>query len=346
MHTHDLVTDVRRPEPEPFLVFGHRGAAAAAVENTLPSLQRALDEGANGLEIDVCLTKDGHVVLWHDWEPNGAIALARQVGAELTVLARPATPNVGSVHRRAVDELTLDELRGHFGYVVDGKPAEVTIPTLEELLRWAVPREALRCVLFDLKLPAEKADLTKPLVTTITRALKDAGARFEHVFLTPHEDVYERASALVRGDALSFDVDPGIVLVDTMTEKDCSSHHALRRGEGHATTVAPKGIASQAWGALTKLVGWDVAAREKTRGMVPSRVVAATIDEPSRMRELVDLGVDGIVTDSPALLLEVLRARREESRERDDASGPRLVDTDARRVPVVGHARGAEDSRR
>ena len=39
------------------------------------------------------------------------------------------------------------------------------------------------------------------------------------------------------------------------------------------------------------------------------RVVAWTIDDPARMRELLDLGVDGIITDRPDLLREVLISR-------------------------------------
>src|SRR5688572_4203370 len=57
-----------------FIVIGHRGAAGLEVENTIPSFQRALDEGANAIELDFVMTKDGHVVVWHDWSPNDPIA--------------------------------------------------------------------------------------------------------------------------------------------------------------------------------------------------------------------------------------------------------------------------------
>ena len=48
-------------------IGGHRGAPAEGlVENTLPSLLRALDDGADFVEIDVRLTADGELVLVHD----------------------------------------------------------------------------------------------------------------------------------------------------------------------------------------------------------------------------------------------------------------------------------------
>ncbi|MEA2625619.1 MAG: glycerophosphoryl diester phosphodiesterase, partial [Candidatus Binatota bacterium] len=47
-------------------IFGHRGAAGVAPENTLASFQRALDDGAEILELDVHATRDGEVVVIHD----------------------------------------------------------------------------------------------------------------------------------------------------------------------------------------------------------------------------------------------------------------------------------------
>jgi glycerophosphoryl diester phosphodiesterase len=52
-------------EPAP-LVFAHRGSSAALPEHTLDAYLRAIDEGADGLECDVRLTRDGHLVCIHD----------------------------------------------------------------------------------------------------------------------------------------------------------------------------------------------------------------------------------------------------------------------------------------
>jgi glycerophosphoryl diester phosphodiesterase len=51
--------------PTPVL-FGHRGASAHAPENTLPSFELALQQGADGVELDVKLTSDSHVIVMHD----------------------------------------------------------------------------------------------------------------------------------------------------------------------------------------------------------------------------------------------------------------------------------------
>ena len=52
------------------LIVGHRGASAVAPENTLASFRRAIEEGADAIELDVHLTKDGEVVVIHDSSLN------------------------------------------------------------------------------------------------------------------------------------------------------------------------------------------------------------------------------------------------------------------------------------
>ncbi len=72
----DLISD---PTPDSPLVLriplrrvyiiGHRGAPQYFPENTMASFQKALELGANGLEFDICLTKDKKLVVFHDPEP-------------------------------------------------------------------------------------------------------------------------------------------------------------------------------------------------------------------------------------------------------------------------------------
>ena len=52
-----------RPVP---LIIAHRGDLSNAPENTLPAFQRAYDSGADGIELDVRLTRDDRLVVFHD----------------------------------------------------------------------------------------------------------------------------------------------------------------------------------------------------------------------------------------------------------------------------------------
>jgi len=60
-----MFTNLPRPT-----VFAHRGASAHAPENTLVAFQLAVENGADAIEFDAKLTKDGHVVAHHDTTLN------------------------------------------------------------------------------------------------------------------------------------------------------------------------------------------------------------------------------------------------------------------------------------
>lgn len=99
------------------LILGHRGARGHAPENTMASFQAALDMGADGIELDVQMTKDGKVVVCHDHSlertSNGSGWLVEHTREEL----------------RALD----------FGSWFSPQFAGEKIPTLREVLQWAAP---------------------------------------------------------------------------------------------------------------------------------------------------------------------------------------------------------------
>ena len=51
-------------------IFAHRGARVVAPENTLPAFQKALDMQVDGIELDVHCSKDGQLVVIHDFTVN------------------------------------------------------------------------------------------------------------------------------------------------------------------------------------------------------------------------------------------------------------------------------------
>lgn len=71
-------------------IYAHRGASAYAPENTLPAFQLAMEQGADGIELDVHLTSDGKLVVIHDEEldrtTNGTGLVKDHTLAELKAL--------------------------------------------------------------------------------------------------------------------------------------------------------------------------------------------------------------------------------------------------------------------
>ncbi len=48
-------------------IFAHRGAKAVTPENTLPAFAKAIEMGAAGVELDAQLSRDGQLVVMHDF---------------------------------------------------------------------------------------------------------------------------------------------------------------------------------------------------------------------------------------------------------------------------------------
>ncbi|GAA2679861.1 MULTISPECIES: glycerophosphodiester phosphodiesterase [Actinoplanes] len=107
------ISDDHRP-----LVFAHRGGAAELPEHTLGAYMRALEAGVDGLECDVRLTRDGHLVCVHDRRLNRT------------------SNGKGLVSRRTLAELDqLDYGSWHPGYPADEELPELSrLLTLERLL--------------------------------------------------------------------------------------------------------------------------------------------------------------------------------------------------------------------
>jgi len=96
-------------------VWAHRGASRRAPENTLAAFALAADSGADGIECDVHLSRDGVPVVIHD-----------------ETLAR-TTDGRGAVGAKTLSELRRLDAGGWFGPAWGGEP----IPTLEEVLSFA-----------------------------------------------------------------------------------------------------------------------------------------------------------------------------------------------------------------
>ena len=197
-------------DPAQFLIVGHRGACASAVENTLTSCGRAVEfEGADAVELDLCVTKDKQVVMWHDWDPDALIALARQAGAELDVLCRPMVPPVGHRMRRPVCDLTLAEFRASYGCAVIGEDQTVPahLPVLEEVVRWARTKPRLKAVFLDCKVPPARKELITVVAEALRRKVARGPVRVPFVCLTLYAEVLEVMQAVVPAAGRSLDVE-------------------------------------------------------------------------------------------------------------------------------------------
>ena len=110
------------PEGRPAVeVIAHRGASGAAPENTMAAFRRAAELGADRVELDVQLSRDGRLVVFHD-----------------ATLGRTA-PGTGPVSAHDASTLARLDAGSWFSPRFAGEP----VPLLEEVLDWSAGRMPL-----------------------------------------------------------------------------------------------------------------------------------------------------------------------------------------------------------
>jgi glycerophosphoryl diester phosphodiesterase len=149
-------------------IIGHRGAPHHFPENSLASYERALDLGANGLEFDLCLTRDRRIAVFHDPRPDsmrqkfedlpyelvspeidGRIALIKALrGLEYRVVRRKPLLTRASLD---IVKLRFEQVRTYYKYHhVNG--VEYPVPDLEEFLGFVSSElKRAKMLFFDVK---------------------------------------------------------------------------------------------------------------------------------------------------------------------------------------------------
>jgi glycerophosphoryl diester phosphodiesterase len=136
------------------LVVAHRGDSRNAPENTLAAFRLALEAGADGIEFDVQLAKDGVPVVIHDFTLKRTAGRQERV-SDLTA-AELAGLNAGGWFNRKFPALARSEYsREH-------------VPTLAEVLETASDFERIY-----VELKCDKADDYAALATTVSQMLRD-----------------------------------------------------------------------------------------------------------------------------------------------------------------------------
>lgn len=131
-------------------IIAHRGASGECLENTLAAFARALDQGADGIELDVHATADGTIVVHHDATirragDNGPIAIGGLSASDLSRVSLAdgsPVPTLDQVFELVGDRLTV---------YVEVKAAGIEAPLLACLDRH--PRARFAVHSFDHRIP-------------------------------------------------------------------------------------------------------------------------------------------------------------------------------------------------
>lgn len=275
-----------------FLVVGHHGAPNLAAENTINSFKAAVAVGANAIEIDFCITSDDVIVAFHDRDPDSPVALARQAGGEGYAWL-PFVPPVDSSWRRPVNQLTLAELRIHYGYRLadGGRDYDAVIPTLQEVLDWCATESDLRAVYLDLKFDPSEVAAAPRLLRELWAAREAKSLQYiDFYLLTVHANVID-ALKLERN---ALGANPLRVVWDF------EEPGALSATVGAGLRDVSVGLTpSFTWSGYKREIAEIVQARESRQ---IDSVLAWTFDRTTQLAELLYYSVDGIITNDPATL--------------------------------------------
>jgi glycerophosphoryl diester phosphodiesterase len=235
-------------------VVGHRGAMGTSPENTLGSFARAVKLGADWIELDVHLSRDGVPVVIHD------DSLAR------------TTSGRGAVASRTAAQLTKLDAGSWFG---DAWAAE-RVPTLEQTLTWAdgagvgVEIELKNC-------PIDAPGVEVAVVDALTRTgMLDRAMviGFDHALVK-------------RVKLLSKRILTGILYACRPVDE----LEMARRAKAdvllpHWSFVTEAGVAA-AHGAGLAVAPWTTSERAVVRALLDAGVDAITTDHPDSVRRLV-----------------------------------------------------------
>ncbi len=301
-----------RPPREPFDAQGHRGARGLLPENTLPAFRKALELGVSTLELDTGVTADGVVVVSHNRRLSAEICLGPD-GERL--------PEEGGPLLR---DLTLDEVRFYDCGSLNPSPRRfpepprrnlrgLPIPTLAEVFDLAAELDP--GVRFNIEMKVDPTvDETVPLEEFVIRLLDLVGERGLEERVTIQcfdwrglELVKARRPDLTTAALLSpetVDGEPSPWLNGLSLAGGGGTALGLLEGaRDYVDVFSPywRQVTPGAWGYL------DSTVEEIQAAGFP--VIPWTVNSPRRIEKTLDLGVDGLISDYPDRLLEILRRR-------------------------------------
>ena len=300
------------PVPPSFDLQGHRGARGHRPENTLLAFAEALRVGVSTLELDLALTRDGVLVVGHDPRLSGDVS--RDPGGHYLEGRGPA---VFSLTYDELQSYDVGRLRPGSAYAArfpEQKGADgVRMPRLADVVA-LTERAGNRGVRFNVEI---KVDPRDPEATASPSAFADVVIAF----------VRERGLAS-RVTVQSFDWTSLARVREVAPEIECSCLTSEQPGDDtvQAGVPGPKpwlgGLDPSAFaGSVPRLVAavrcqvWspdlhDVTAeRVREAHALGLTVLPWTVNEPADMERLMDLGVDGMITDYPARLRTVMARR-------------------------------------
>ena len=299
------VNPFRRP-PGAAVVYGHRGARGVLPENTVESFRYLRDTGAQGLEIDVQNAAGQVPVVVHD--PFMPMQLARDSSGNWLPAPGPKIHDLSLAELQAYDVGRLNPDHAYGTRYPQQRPHDgLRIPSLDEVLDWAEGEHDL-ILNIEVKSYATRSDLGDPpevLAESLLRALdryKLPGpvmiSSFDWRVLTVLRTV---APELALGYLTYEQPDENLIIHEGSA---WMAGLSLAEFDGSLPgLIAAQG--AQCWCVYVRDL---TEARLKEAQGLGLAVNVWTVNEAEDIERVIAMGVDGIITDYPALVMAHLDA--------------------------------------
>ncbi|MFQ5349512.1 MAG: glycerophosphodiester phosphodiesterase family protein [Thermoanaerobaculia bacterium] len=302
-----------RAPREPFDAQGHRGARGLLPENTLPAFRRALELGVSTLELDTGVTADGVIVVSHNRRLSGEICLG------------PAGERLANEEGPLIRDLTLAEVRRFDCGSLNPSRRRFPEPPRQNLPGTPVPTLAEVFELADDLDPKVRLNIEMKVDPTVDETLPLEQFAAAMVDLVVEHGVVERAIIQCfdwRGLELVKSRRPELTTAALLSPETLdgggpspwlnglsldaaggTSLDLVAGARGYVDIFSPywRQVTPGAWGYL------DSTVEEIQAAGFP--VVPWTVNSAERIEGTLDLGVDGLISDYPDRLLEILRRR-------------------------------------
>lgn len=290
-----------------FDLQAHRGGRALSPENTLAAFERAMEIGVSTLELDIALTADGVPVISHDAALNPDHT--RDAQGRWLAAAGPAIHTLTLAQLQAYDVGRTNPATKYGQQFPRQAPRDgQRIPTLAQLFELTRSRGAdgLRFNIetkTDPTRPAASA-APEPMVRAILAEVRRAG-------VAPRVTIQSfdwRTLALVAQEAPQL---ARAFLTSPRTLRDARWTGGLRVEDAGSTPRLVQAVAAGGTGPVT----WAPAFADLTAAQVAEahalgqQVIPWTVNRREDMARLIDLGVDGLITDEPDVLRALMRER-------------------------------------
>jgi len=272
-----------------FDLQGHRGARGLAPENTLPAFAAALSIGVTTLELDAGITKDGVVVVHHDRRLNPDVAR----GPDGRWVEAPAP---------LIHALTFEELRRYdVGRLRPGSKTAADFPDQQPVDGARIPSLA---ELFELVARAGNAGVRFNIETKISPQAPEETVAPEPFARALIAEI-RKAGLEARTSIQSFDWRT-LKIVESEAPEIATVYLTGRRRDGGSQPKAVHAAGGRIWS--PNHAEMDSASVVEARAL-ELMVIPWTVNEPAAIERVLDLGVDGLITDYPDRAREHMQRR-------------------------------------